>query len=236
MRRAAFDVTVGLGLVGFHAAVHGRGKVHHRVGLNLAAAGVAVGLGAISGLTPVAMGIAPSGWRRGARTGALVAGPVVGGIAGAFGSSRGRALLHDERVEGLASRDFAFQAGVRIPFETALAEEVLFRGVYDAWLRRDDAPRLYATLLGAAVFGLWHIPPGIASVERTGAGARIGTSRAGRGAAVAGTVVSTAVAGVGFTIVRRRGGSVVASAIVHAAVNTSGLAGAWLVARHRGPR
>jgi uncharacterized protein len=232
-RRLLADAAVGLGLVGYHAAVHGRGEAHHRVGFNVAAATAAVGLGAAVGLTPSDMGVAPGQTGHGAALGALVATPIVTGIAGAFGNPRTRGLLHDERVEGLPPRDFAFQAGVRIPLETALAEEVLFRGVYDAWLRRDGASPVYATLVGAVVFGLWHIPPALASIDRTAAGARVGTTRAGRGAAVMGTVASTAVAGVGFTLVRRRAGSVVASAIVHAAVNASGLTGAWLAARRR---
>lgn len=234
-RRVLLDAMVGLGLVGYHAAVHGRGEPHHRVGLNLAAASVAVGVGAATGLTASDMGIAPADLRRGAAVGVLAATPIVSGIAGAFGNPRSRALMHDARVEGLAPRDFAFQAGVRIPFETALAEEVLFRGVYDAWLRRDDASPVYATLVGAAVFGLWHIPPALASIDRTAAGARVGATAAGRATAVLGTVVSTAVAGIGFTLVRRRGHSVLASAVVHAAVNATGLTGAWLAARRRAP-
>lgn len=232
-RRFLLDAAVGLGLVGYHAAVHGRGEPHHRVGLNLAAASVAVGVGAAAGLTPAEMGIAPGAFRRGAVVGTLVAAPIVVGIAGAFGNPRSRGLMHDARVEGLAPRDFAFQAGVRIPFETALAEEVLFRGAYDAWLRRDGASPVYAALVGAAIFGLWHIPPGLASIDRTAAGARVGATTAGRASAVVGTVASTAVAGIGFTIVRRRGDSVLASAIVHAAVNATGLTGAWLAARRR---
>jgi membrane protease YdiL (CAAX protease family) len=232
-RRVLVDAGVGIGLVGYHAAVHGRGEPHHRVGLNLAAATVAVAVGAASGLTPAAMGIAPGDVRHGVLVGVLTAAPIVGGLAGVFGNPRSRGLLHDARVEGLPPRVFAFQAGVRIPFETALAEEVLFRGVFDAWLRRDGASPVYATLVGAAVFGLWHIPPGLASLDRTAAGARVGATTAGRATAVLGTVASTAVAGIGFTIVRRRGHSVVASAIVHAAVNATGLAGAWLAARRR---
>ncbi len=232
-RRFLLDAAVGLGLVGYHAVVHGRGEVHHRVGLNLAAASVAVGIGAATGLRATDLGVAPADLRHGAVVGTLVAAPIVAGVAGAFGDPRSRGLLHDTRVEGLAPRDFAFQAAVRIPFETALAEEVLFRGAYDAWLRRDGVAPSYATLVGAAVFGLWHVPPALASIDRTAAGARVGTTTAGRGLAVIGTVASTALAGVGFTILRRQGRSVVASAIVHAAVNATGLTGAWLAARRR---
>jgi hypothetical protein len=234
-RRFLVDAGVGIALVGYHAAVHGRGEAHHRVGLNLAAATAAVGAGAAGGLTPAEMGIAPSELRHGTLVGIAVAAPLATGIASAFVDRRSRGLLHDARVEGLTPRDFAFQAGARIPFETALAEEILFRGVYDAWLRRRGGSPIYATLVGAAVFGLWHIPPGLASIDRTVAGARVGATTAGRGVALLGTVASTALAGVGFTLVRRRGGSVIASAIVHAAVNATGLTGAWLAARRRAP-
>ncbi len=224
------DVGVGLVLVGYHAAVHGRGARHHRLGLNLAAAAVAVGAGTAAGLTVPEMGISPGAVRRGALVGAAVAGPLVGAVAAAYGSDRSRRLLHDRRVETLAPRDLAFEAGVRIPVETALAEEVLFRGVYEAWLRRHGSVT-YSTAVGALVFGLWHVPPARASLDRTSAGARVGDRRAHRAGAVAVTVGTTALAGVGFSLLRRSSGSVVAPIVVHATLNAAGLIGAWTVAR-----
>lgn len=228
--RVAADVGVGLVLVGYHAAVHGRGARHHRLGLNLTAAAVALGAGAAAGLTAEEMGVSPGSMRRGACVGASVAAPLVGVVAAAFASGRSRLLLHDRRVEGLAPRDLAFEAGVRIPFETALAEEVLFRGVHEAWLRRHGSAA-YSTTVGALVFGLWHVPPALASLARTTAGDRVGDGRAHRATAVLATVGTTALAGVGFSVLRRSSGSVVAPIVVHAALNAAGLIGAWTVAR-----
>lgn len=222
----------GAALLAYHGAVHGRGTPNRRIAANLTVATASVAGAAAFGVTPDEMGIAPARLRRGARVGVVTALPLVAGVTGAFAARRGRTLLHDRRVDALAPRAVAFELIVRIPLETALAEEILFRGVHYALVRR-DVPTVQAVATTSLVFGLWHVPPALAALGRTTAGERVGATAARRTGAVAGTVAITALAGAGFTLLRIRSGSLLAPVIVHAAVNATAFSASWIAARPR---
>jgi membrane protease YdiL (CAAX protease family) len=83
----------------------------------------------------------------------------------------------------------------RIPVGTVVTEELLFRGALDA-----ESP-----VLSPIFFGLWHIHPARAA-----------------GDTVLGTVAATAAAGVVFSWLRARSGSVLAPALLHYFLNASG--------------
>ncbi len=81
-------------------------------------------------------------------------------------------------------------------------------------------------MVTAAAFGLWHLLPTYRLAPGMGPGA-VGSSRVRRvGASVAAALV-TGLAGMGFTALRERSGSVVAPWILHAAANS----GAYLLSR-----
>ena len=88
-----------------------------------------------------------------------------------------------------------------IPVGTVITEELSFRGLFDA----------LAPGLSPLFFGLWHI-----------------RSARAAGDSVVGTVIGTAAAGMVFSWLRRRSGSVLAPALAHFALNASG---AMLAAR-----
>lgn len=168
----------------------------------------------------VAFGGAP-----GAALGLALAAPVVLAFL-LVSAGRHRRLLADERVAGLAGWRLAYHLALRIPLGTALAEEVLFRGVLvEAW-RAAGLPIGAAALWAAAAFGLWHVAPTVIGLRRNDARA----SPARVGAAVAGAVAATAGAGLGLTWLRLRSGGLLAPIVLHAAVN-SGAAYAALRAR-----
>ena len=108
-------------------------------------------------------------------------------------------------------------------------EEIAFRGVLRAALRRVmDEPG--ATVVGSAVFGLWHIRP-------TAEGLAVNGLAAGRGArvaAVAGVVAGTAGAGAVFSLLRERSGSLAAPVLLHLATNCAGPLASVLVKPSRG--
>ncbi|KAB7745332.1 CPBP family intramembrane metalloprotease [Nostocoides sp. F2B08] len=95
-----------------------------------------------------------------------------------------------------------------IPLSVAVPEEIAFRGVLDASLRRHLSPGA-ADLAGALAFGAWHVL-GATPVGPGGRGRLLG-------AAV--TVAATTVAGLGFTALRRRSGSVLPGIAGHWALN-----------------
>ncbi|WP_415975525.1 CPBP family intramembrane glutamic endopeptidase [Rhodococcus sp. 077-4] len=105
-----------------------------------------------------------------------------------------------------AEDDLAEWVLFRIPVGTVLTEELLFRGVLDS----------ASPVLSPIFFGLWHINPARAA-----------------GDTVIGTVVATAAAGVVFSWLRSRSGSMLAPALLHYFLNASGAVLAHLAADDR---
>jgi uncharacterized protein len=128
-------------------------------------------------------------WRQGVRWGlGAAAVPVVGSaIVAAVPALASRVRPSDD--------DLAEWILFRIPVGTVVAEELIFRGAFDA----------VSPTWSPIFFGLWHIHPARAA-----------------GDSVVGTVAGTFSAGLLFSWLRRRSGSVLAPALLHYAVNASG--------------
>jgi membrane protease YdiL (CAAX protease family) len=108
-----------------------------------------------------------------------------------------------------------------IPLGTVFLEEIAFRSVLWGVLSRHCRP--WQVLVTTSVlFGLWHVLPalGLGSSNRGVSGA-VGGS--GSAVVVAATVAFTTVGGLVFGELRRRSGSVVASAGAHWATNSLGV-------------
>lgn len=143
---------------------------------------------------------------------------------GAFALARSRHAyrIADRRVAGLRGPELAYHVLARIPLGTALAEEMLFRGVLFAVWRDVGISSLGAALFASLAFGLWHVSPTII-------GTRINDPQASGQklwAAVAGAVLLTMVAGLGLTWLRLRTGGLIAPIVLHGGINSvSALAG-----------
>ena len=123
-----------------------------------------------------------------------------------------RAWLADQPLGSFENGHAAVEIFVRIPLFTALIEEAFFRGVLHAALMA-LYPVEVAIWLGAGLFGLWHIGPGLDQ-------ARGGEGSAGsRALHTAVTVVATTAAGAFLVWLRVETGSIWAPVAVHAAVN-----------------
>lgn len=125
-------------------------------------------------------------------------------------SRRTRGTLADPRLAGLSRRHAALQIFVRIPVFTALIEEAFFRGLLHAALVA-LYPMEVAMILGAGLFGLWHIGPGI---DQAQAGSGHGTV-----AHTVVTVVAMTAAGLFLAWLRMETGSIWAPVAVHAGLN-----------------
>ncbi|WP_214109438.1 CPBP family intramembrane glutamic endopeptidase [Acrocarpospora catenulata] len=173
-----------------------------------------------------------------AERGALVGGVLAGGVAAAYAAGvampQTRGLFRDERALALSRRRLIEEALIQVPVGTVLLEEVAFRGVLPALLGRLVGTRAGAGL-SAALFGVWHVLPALDMARANPSLTRLTTAgeaeaRGQTGRLVAGTVVSTAAAGLFFHELRRRGG-LLAPALVHTATNSFGYAAARIARR-----
>lgn len=134
--------------------------------------------------------------------------------AGVFILSRPslRTEMVDPRLTMLSRREATTHIFVRIPIFTAFVEEVFFRGILHAALMA-LYPTSVAIWLGAGLFGLWHIGPGLDQAEashKTSGATAVHTIS---------TVVATTLAGAFLVWLRIETGSIWAPVAVHAAVN-----------------
>jgi len=114
-------------------------------------------------------------------------------------------------------------AFIVVPLGTVLLEEVAFRGVLLGLVNRHRGAT-WASITSSVLFGMWHILPSLRLNHANQAvGAVLGTGLTGRVLAVAGVVAFTALAGVLLCELRRRSGSLLASAALHWATNGMGL-------------
>ncbi|MEV7005619.1 type II CAAX endopeptidase family protein [Streptosporangium sp. NPDC051022] len=184
---------------------------------------------------------------RGLRIGGALASAVAAVYGVGVAVPATRRFFHDERALGLSRARVIEEALLQVPVGTVLLEEVGFRGVLHALVARSHG-NVTATALSSALFGLWHVlpaidmmaanpalsrlaageapgngdgkPSGSGGRERPGIGdGRTSTRETLRG--VAGSVVTTGVAGVFFCELRRRGG-LLAPSLFHVATNSLG--------------
>lgn len=171
-----------------------------------------VGLGVRAGCRADDLGLGRRHLGRGLRYG-LGAAAAVGGALALAAASPAAGWFDDPRAE-VDVPSLVWSALVVIPVGTVLVEELAFRGVLQALLRRGRG-RAQALAVGSALFGLWHVAP---------------TWSDGPGT-VLGTFVATTAAGVAFGWLRERSGSLAAPALAHVATNSGALVTAWLLAR-----
>jgi membrane protease YdiL (CAAX protease family) len=168
--------------------------------------------------------------------GCLAAGVVVVYAAG-IALPRTRPLFLDERALSLSRARLAEEVLVQVPIGTVLLEEVAFRSVLPALLGR-SLPAGMATGVSAGLFGLWHLLPALDMAKANPALSHLvateelpaeelpaeelpGPYPAETGRLVAGTVVTTAAAGLFLHELRRRGG-LLAPGLLHLATNSLG--------------
>ena len=171
------------------------------------------------------LGLDPAWFARGARWGGVVAAAIVVGYLVVAALPATRDVLLDDRVEDLSLAGAAYAALLRVPLGTVVLEEVAFRGVLVAQLRRRTTT-VVAVGASAVLFGVWHVLPalGVSTVNPV-ADDTLGDLPAA--VTVGAAVVATAVAGVWFWWLRDRSRSLVAPMLVHWATNGLGYLFAW---------
>jgi uncharacterized protein len=197
---------LALNLVPFPAAAY--------VPANLALAAGVVWAGRRRGLSFPELGLGPR-QGRGVVIGLGAASAIGLGLLLALRIPAAAPFLADERAAGLAGWALLYGTAIRIPLGTAIPEEVIFRGALFGALQRRTGSWWRAATWSSAVFGLWHIGPTIVLARVNG----LDGSAWQIAGVVGGAVGLTTIAGLGFCLLRRWGGGVVAPALVHAATN-----------------
>jgi membrane protease YdiL (CAAX protease family) len=219
----AFAITSCVTLAAYNNIVAAR-PWHRRwyTAANVGAGGVALSAAAAGGLSPDDLGLSRSTLLPGVRLGARLSVGAAAGWLVAAAVPAARPVLTDKRISALRSRDVAYQATVRIPAGTVLWEEVAFRGVLQAALRR-VMPEAAAIAVTSGIFGIWHIRPTVEAL-------RINQVTGGRRTtATAASVAATTAAGALLSWLRARSGSLAAPVLLHLAANCGGLLAVWVM-------
>jgi membrane protease YdiL (CAAX protease family) len=191
------------------------------------AAGLLLALARRDGCSWSELGLGASSVASGLRWAGILVAAVLLGYAVAVALPATRQAFADTRATSLSGGEVLWHLLVRIPFGTALLEEVAFRGVLYAMLARRRGV-LVAVVGSSLLFGLWHVLPSLDLRHANAAVARvIGTGTAGTVVAVLAATAGTALAGVAFCELRRRSGGLLAPFALHWASNALGLAFAW---------
>jgi uncharacterized protein len=183
---------------------------------------VLLALARVAGLSWAELGLGPGTWRRGLIWSAVIIGAVAVVYAAGAALPVTRDAFRDTRYH-LGWADALLTSLVLIPVGTVLVEEVAFRGVLWGLVRRVRGTAA-ATVVSSVLFGLWHVLPSLGlSSDNEAIGDAVGRGRSAQLITVLATVAFTALAGVVFCELRRRSGSLLASASLHWATNGLGV-------------
>jgi membrane protease YdiL (CAAX protease family) len=213
-RALVAEVAAAAVVAGYSARVQHRVGPRARIATNLVTAAGLVAFARWAGVSRRDLGLEPAKFVSGVRQGLVFAVPVAATVAGVFAVPRVRTALADPQVAEASDRAAAFEVFVRIPLETALAEELMFRGVFLGTALQSRSP-VNAVATSSALFGLWHVMPTVQAIER-GTG---GTTGANRRVTIPAVIAATTLAGAGFALLRLRCEHVAAPVVVHATLN-----------------
>jgi membrane protease YdiL (CAAX protease family) len=189
-----------------------------------------VALALASGASTADIGLDPRLLRRGLRFGVTAAGAIVAVVSTGVAVPRLRKSMADEQIIDTSARAALFEIVVRIPLETALAEELVFRGAL-LGLGLSNRTTVAAVATSSALFGIWHVQPTLQSLKRGAGNSETASTPLRRSATILAVVALTGLAGGALAGLRLRSGSVLAPVLAHAAINMTAFAGVRTTAR-----
>lgn len=191
-----------------------------RLTANLAAAAAGTAAARAAGVDWSDLGLSRASIGPGVRWGAGTGAVLAAGVLVAARAPRSRDHFVNERIGDHRRGRAAFELAVRIPLETALAEEVIFRSaLLGLALRQRSTPA--AVVTSSVLFGLWHVVPTWAELDGSAVGASVARRPSARIGSVGAVVAATTAAGAAFAAIRLRSGSVLAPVLAHATLNAA---------------
>lgn len=173
------------------------------------------------------LGLAPSTWRTGLRYSVVIIAVVAAVIGIGVALPATRAFFLNARY---ASIHGAVTASlIIIPLITVIPEEIFFRGILQGTLSQ-VLNKKGVFIVGSVMFGLWHILSSLGmSVSNQTLGGLFGGGLVAKVGCIGLAVLATSIAGMVFTWLRRRSGSLLAPIALHWALNGSGALAAAVV-------
>ncbi len=188
----------------------------------VAIAGAAIAIGRTAAVTRSELGLNPDHVHEGLRYG-MASFVVVATVVTVAAVAPWLGPIFDDSRADAGVIELLIRVVVVIPLGTVLVEELIFRGMLLALLRR-IAPTAVALVVCSILFGLWHVFPAWLSPPDNTA-----LDEISRTDATFGTLISTTIAGLVFGWLRLVSGSLVAPILAHTATNTIPLLAAALV-------
>ncbi len=199
--------------------------------INIAVALGAVGYGLLNGLTLSQLGLGIRYMPRAALLGIAISIPVIIGIVATATIPKFHKLFSDAPSKHASPKTTWFELGIRIPFGTALSEEVLFRGVLLGLLLQLNGV-LLSISISAILFGLWHIVPTLNTLKEHDSFSQLAAiSKQKKWGSVFITVLVTTAAGFGFGYLRVWNNSLITPWIVHTVINSVAVLSGFLSLR-----
>ena len=229
VRATHFDVrpgTVLTVLAGYNVAQNVLLTKRGYVPGNLVMTGIGLGWARSSGLTWSEVGLSRRDLAAGLKLGTGIA---AGAAALAFLIRDQRwalALIDDETLTELSGREHVLRPLVRYPLGTALFEEVWFRGLLSAALRRHGVR--HPGVVSSTAFAAWHLIPTARAISANRAGRTLG--REHKAMLVGAGSLAAGIAGLGFDRTRQISSSLAAPWLAHATFNSLGH---WVAVRVR---
>ncbi len=192
----------------------------------------AICYGLLIGLNQYQLGLTVNSLIRGSIFGAVISLPIIICILLAVSIKKLRSHFSNTPKKNYNKRVFCYELLFRIPFGTALSEEVIFRSVLLAILLTNH-PKTTALIIVSVLFGLWHIFPTLHTVKDHDPLIEMMDSIPKRNLiAVLSSVLATTLAGAAFTMIALFTGSFIASWIVHSSINGFATLGGYLAVWH----
>jgi membrane protease YdiL (CAAX protease family) len=226
-RAAAIELGAAAAVLGYGVLINRAVPGELYVPVNLIAAVAAVGVAHALGVSWRDLGLARDRVRAGLRLGGITLVPIAAAVALGLAIPWTRDFFRDTTIVGASTAEAVYALLVRIPFGTALAEELIFRGALLGLYLRRRRPWV-AVFLSSAVFGVWHVLPTLSSLDTNPGASAAADSLLLQAAAVAFVVLATGVAGAFFSWLRLRSGSILAPWLTHTGFNAMGHLGSRL--------
>jgi uncharacterized protein len=226
---AALEIGAAAAVLGYGVLVNTVIPSQAYVPVNLAAGCAAVVAAHALGASWRDLGLARDRVAAGLKLGGLTLIPIAAGVAIGLAIPWTRDFFRDTTIQGASTAEALYTLLLRIPIGTAMAEELIFRGALLGFFLQRHRPWV-AALLSSLVFGVWHVLPTLSSLGTNPGASATQNNPLLQAGAVAFVVLATGVAGMFFSWLRLRSGSILAPWLTHTGFNSIGYLGTRLEA------